>query len=253
LKVVEEALVPQRRVLVVDDEEPVRFLMANVFQSAGYTVECADGGSDALEKLTVLGAPDLMTLDLMMPGVTGWQVIEELRSRRNPPVVVVVSGATDGMDGQGAFPPYVVGVLSKPFLPRDLLDICDTVLRDKEKDKMAPESVERRRVPRRDLVMDVRVAPAVGSPMLKGRLTDLSPLGAEIVLPTSMNAGQTVRLALRFPGRERALLVDGQIQYCALRDVQWACGLEFVNVPAHVREELALLLDLSVPSNVRPQ
>jgi CheY-like chemotaxis protein len=239
---------------VVDDEEPVRFLMANVFQSAGYTVECAENGREALDRLKGTAAPDIVTLDLMMPGLNGWQVIEELRSRCNPPVVVVVSGATDGMDGRGSLPACVVGVLSKPFLPRDLLDICDTVLRDKEKESMPrPDSVERRRVPRRDLIMDVRVAPAVGSPMLKGKLTDLSPLGAEIELPTSMNAGQTVRLALRFPGRERALLVDGQIQYCALRQVQWACGLEFVNVPDHVREELALLLDLSVPSNVRAQ
>jgi two-component system chemotaxis response regulator CheY len=246
--------VSQHRILVVDDEEPVRSLMTNVFESAGYTVECAKGGREALQK--VAGPrPDLMTLDLMMPEGSGWDVIEGLRAQANPPYVVLVSGATDAVQGRGALPPYVVGVLNKPFLPRDLLEICETVLgREKERQQMArSESVERRRVPRRDLIMDVRVAPAVGSPMLKGKLTDLSPLGAEIELPSSMNAGQTVRLALRFPGRERALLVDGQIQYCAMRHVLWACGLEFVNVPAHVQEELALLLELPAPTHIRAQ
>jgi len=233
----------QRYVLVVDDEEPVRFLMSNVFQSAGYRVAVAKNGREALEKLTP--RPDLMTLDLMMPDVTGWEVIEHLGTRPDPPTVVLVSGATDGLADRKPLPPYVGGVVNKPFLPRELLDICDSVLRDRPRgDTPAPGS-ERRRVPRRDIVMDVRVAPSVGSPMVKGKLTVLSPLGAEIELPQSMSAGQTARLAFRFPGRDRALLLDGLVQYCAWRSPLWACGLEFVNVSAAVQEELANLLNLT--------
>jgi CheY-like chemotaxis protein len=236
----------QRHVLVVDDEEPVRFLMSNVFQSAGYKVDVAKNGREALEKLAP--RPDLMTLDLMMPDVTGWEVIEKLALHADPPTVVLVSGATDGLAERKPLPSYVGGVVNKPFLPRELLDICDSVLRDKPRGETP--GAERRRVPRRDIVMDVRVAPSVGSPMVKGKLTVLSPLGAEIELPQSMSAGQTARLAFRFPGRDRALLLDGQVQYCASRPPLWACGLEFVTVTAAVQEELATLLNLTATVRV---
>lgn len=238
----------QRRVLVVDDEEPVRFLMSNVFQSAGYKVEIARSGREALQKLAP--RPDLMTLDLMMPDLTGWDVIEHLGTWPDPPTVVLVSGATDGLADRKALPAYVGGVVNKPFLPRELLDICDSVLRDRQRDPDGVPEAERRRVPRRDIVMDVRVAPSVGSPMVKGKLTALSPLGGEIELPQSMSAGQTARLAFRFPGRDRALLIDGRVQYCAWRSPYWACGLEFLNVAAPVQEELATLLNLTAPLRV---
>ena len=239
-----------KRVLVVDDEEPVRFLMTNVFHSAGYKVECAKNGREAL---AMLGEPrpDLVTLDLMMPEVTGWEVIEKLRSWPHPPTVVLVSGATDGMSDRHPLPAYVGGVVNKPFLPRELLDICDSVLRDRNRLREHTPAAERRRITRRDIVMDVRVAPSVGNPMVKGKLTVLSPLGAEIEVPHSMTAGQSVRLAFRFPGRDRALLIDGQVQYCALRSPLWACGLEFMNLATHVEEELAVLLDVPVRPHTR--
>jgi CheY-like chemotaxis protein len=232
--------VQQKRVLVVDDEEPVRYLMTNVFQSAGYRVECAKNGREALEMMTA-PSPDLVTLDLMMPDLTGWEVIEELRGRPDPPTVVLVSGATDGLNQKRPLPFYVGGVVNKPFLPRDLLEICDSVLR--ERGREAPSN-ERRRVARRDIVMDVRVAPSVGTPMLRGKLTDLSPLGAEVEVGTSVSVGQTVRLAFRFPGRDRALLIDGKVQYSTPRGPFWACGLEFQNVAPLVQEELGSLLDI---------
>ena len=239
----------QRRVLVVDDEEPVRFLMSNVFKSAGYAVECAASGREALEKL--VPRPDLMTLDLMMPDINGWQVIEQLRNRSNPPMVVLVSGSTDSLSDRKSLPACVAGVVNKPFLPRELLEICDAVLKQRRREADTVPAAERRRVPRRDIVMDVRVAPSVGSPMVRGKLTVVSPMGAEIELMHSMSAGQPVRLAFRFPGRDRAMLIDAQVQYCAPRGASWACGLEFTNVSAPVQEELAILLDVPAPSGVR--
>jgi CheY-like chemotaxis protein len=240
--------VHQKRVLVVDDEEPVRYLMTNVFQSAGYKVETAKNGREALAMMDGPG-PDLVTLDLMMPDITGWEVIEQLRSRPDPPTVVLVSGATDGLSSRRPLPFYVGGVVNKPFLPRDLLEICDSVLR--ERGREAPSN-ERRRIPRRDIVMDVRVAPSVGTPMLRGKLTDLSPLGAEVEVGTSVSVGQTVRLAFRFPGRDRALLIDGKVQYSTPRGPLWACGLEFLNIAPLVQEELGSLLDIPVTTLRRP-
>jgi DNA-binding response OmpR family regulator len=234
----------QRRVLVVDDEESIRCLMTNVFESAGYVVTSAGTGREAFEKLTP--APDLITVDLVMPDLTGWELIERICSRPDAPTVVVVSGRADA--DSHPLRGCVAGVVRKPFMPRELLDICETVLRGREKDRpAAAERVERRRVQRRDFVMDVRVAPNVGNPMLSGKVIDLSPLGAEVELPAQMTVGQRLRLALSFPGRPRPVLVDGRIQYCATRNGIWACGLEFANVSADLRLELANLLEIPAP------
>jgi len=232
-----------RRVLVVDDEETIRCLMSDVFQAAGYDVECAGTGNEAFAKLS--SQTDLVTVDLMMPDVTGWEIIERICAQPNAPTVVVVSGRTD-VDSH-PLRGCVAGVVHKPFMPRQLIEVCDAVLRDKEK-SVPSASPERRRVARRELVMDVRVAAYVGNPLLTGKVVDLSPLGAEVELPTLMQAGERLRLALNFPGRGRPLLVDGSIQYCAPRGVGFACGLEFANLTTDLRQELSELLDIPLAS-----
>jgi DNA-binding response OmpR family regulator len=236
----------QRRVLVVDDEDGIRTLLSNVFRAAGYAVDSAGSGHEAFEKLDA--EPDLVTVDLMMPDVTGWELIEQVCSRPRAPLVVVVSGRHDFETHplRGC----VAGVVHKPFVPRDLLDACDLALR--ARDKQPPSDVvERRRVRRRDLVMDVRAAPTVGAPMLNGRMVQLSPLGAEVEFPSNMATGDMMRLAMLFPGRNRPVLVDGKVRYCAVRGGVWACGLEFANLPLETRQELSELLDIPAPSSAQ--
>ena len=80
-------------VLVVDDERPNRELIAGVLESAGYAVTLAAGGSDAI-RLALSGKPDLILLDLMMPDVTGFDVVEALRSNettRSTPIMVLTA------------------------------------------------------------------------------------------------------------------------------------------------------------------
>src|SRR5579859_3118981 len=109
------------RILVVDDEEAIRCLMSNVLRSAGYSVECAGSGREALAKLEAPG-PDLVTVDIMMPDITGWELIEKLRSRADAPMVVVVTGRPDVENHP--LVSFVAGVVRKPFMPRELLDVC---------------------------------------------------------------------------------------------------------------------------------
>jgi DNA-binding response OmpR family regulator len=232
-----------RRVLIVDDEEPIRLLMSNVFKSAGYTVDVASSGVEALAKAQA--PPDLITMDLAMPDTSGWKLIETICARPAAPAVVIVSGHVD-VDTHPLMS-CVAGVVNKPFMPRELVDVCDAVLRTRGTRTLPAHSVERRRVARRHFVMDIRVAANIGNPLVTGRVVDLSPLGAEVEVPSQMNAGQSLRLALRFPGRLRPVLVDGKIQYCAHRDTgAWTCGLEFANVTPDLQRELSTLLD--VPS-----
>jgi len=65
-------------ILVVDDEAPARGMLQDLLTAQGYTVRCAAGGEEAV-CLALAQPPDLIILDLMMPGVTGFQVVQRLR------------------------------------------------------------------------------------------------------------------------------------------------------------------------------
>ncbi|TAN31450.1 response regulator [bacterium] len=82
-----------RHVLVVDDEQPNREFLAEVLESAGYTVTVAGGGREAI-RMALSARPDLVLLDLMMPGVTGFDVVEALRAdeaTRATPIMVLTA------------------------------------------------------------------------------------------------------------------------------------------------------------------
>ncbi len=67
-----------KKILVVDDEEAIRSLYKMELEDAGFEVETADSGSQALEKLETF-KPDLVTLDIKMPGMSGLEVLSEIR------------------------------------------------------------------------------------------------------------------------------------------------------------------------------
>jgi|SRR3989344_2412687 len=69
------------KILVVDDDFTQRDLYADLFTSAGFEVTTADNGQDALEK-TATHHPDLLFTGISMPGLTGFELIEKLRSNK---------------------------------------------------------------------------------------------------------------------------------------------------------------------------
>jgi len=81
------------RVLVVDDEPANRALLTRTLEPAGFTVVPASGGREAIE-LAKSTKPDFVLLDLMMPEVTGFDVVEALRadeSTRDTPIMVLTA------------------------------------------------------------------------------------------------------------------------------------------------------------------
>jgi CheY-like chemotaxis protein len=109
-----------RTVLVVDDDPDIRDLLAEVLAGEGYQVAVAENGRVALERLRS-GAPlpALVILDLMMPVMSGWELLERLRN--DPDLralsVMVISGAGTPM------PEGARHLLRKPFEIRRLLDV----------------------------------------------------------------------------------------------------------------------------------
>jgi two-component system response regulator (stage 0 sporulation protein F) len=77
-----------KRIMVVDDEENIRFLYKEELEDEGFSVELAKNGEEALEKLQDF-KPDLITLDIKMPGMNGIEVLKRIRERdRELPIVL---------------------------------------------------------------------------------------------------------------------------------------------------------------------
>ena len=77
-----------KRIMVVDDEENIRFLYKEELEDEGFTVELAKNGEEALEKIPDF-KPDLITLDIKMPGMNGIEVLKRVREKdRKLPIVL---------------------------------------------------------------------------------------------------------------------------------------------------------------------
>ena len=112
------------RVLVVDDDEAVQALLREILVDDGHDVECASNGREACTLLERGSQPDLVLLDLMMPEVSGWEVLQTMgESPRLAPIPVVVLTAFDTRDDLPEGRP----ALHKPVDAATLLDLLHTL------------------------------------------------------------------------------------------------------------------------------
>ncbi len=111
-----------KKILVVDDEESIRTVVSFTLEQAGYHVETAANGDEALEKVYAQ-TPDLILLDLMMPMVDGWEVLRLLRA--NPETekipVVLLTAKGEIRDKMFALQQGASDYIAKPFAKQDLL------------------------------------------------------------------------------------------------------------------------------------
>ena len=108
------------RVLVVDDEEGIRDLLAKTLELADYDVDLAEDGRIALERLQVTPY-DLLITDLRMPGVDGLTVIREARRLKPDLPIIIITGYSTEATAIEAIDLGVQGYLTKPFrVPRVL-------------------------------------------------------------------------------------------------------------------------------------
>lgn len=116
-----EALKGSETILLVEDEEPVRRLACEILQASGYTILEASGGLDALQVCETYGSEiHLMVTDVVMPGMSGRELADELSSVRPEMKVLYVSGYTEDSIGQYGVLEEGVNFLQKPFRPSDL-------------------------------------------------------------------------------------------------------------------------------------
>ena len=109
------------RILVVDDEPDILLLHRLNLEAAGHEVLLAADGMKALERIDA-DHPDCVVLDVMMPVLDGWGVLEALRERVDAPPVLVVSAKSSTADIEHALSIGAKGYLAKPFNAQTLLD-----------------------------------------------------------------------------------------------------------------------------------
>ncbi len=114
------------RVLVVEDDDAVAGLLVRILRRGGYTVERASTGREAVEQLA-LGAPDALLCDVVLPELSGVEVVRRARALYPTlPMMLMTGYAPDGLDADVRSVP----LLSKPFLPADLLDLVARTLQE---------------------------------------------------------------------------------------------------------------------------
>ncbi|MCA9687620.1 MAG: sigma-54-dependent Fis family transcriptional regulator, partial [Myxococcales bacterium] len=120
-----ELSIMKKKILVADDEESIRWVLGKCLEKAGFEVQYAENGTQAIESASTGGFSSVI-LDITMPDMTGFDVLNELRNRHiDPPVIIItaqntVKNAIDAMK-QGAY-----DYLAKPF---DLDEVRITVQR----------------------------------------------------------------------------------------------------------------------------
>jgi len=115
------------RILVVEDEQAIRELIAFTLEVEGYHVFTAGNGMEAFERFST-DKPDLVVLDLMMPSISGLEVLQQLRERSTVPVLILSALATEENRVRGlqlGADDYLV----KPFSPRELVARIQALLR----------------------------------------------------------------------------------------------------------------------------
>ena len=109
------------KVLVVDDEEPIRNVLQRMLESSGYTVETAIDGQDALYKLA-LGDVSIVLLDIIMPNMSGTDVLKKIGNDINKYCILMITAVTDRQTAIDSLKLGAMDYITKPFDQEEVRD-----------------------------------------------------------------------------------------------------------------------------------
>lgn len=115
------------KILVIDDEPKIREVVKAYLVKAGFTVITTDNGLEAI-RLTITEDPDLIILDLMLPGLSGEEVCQQIREFSQVPLIMLTAKSAEG-DRISGLNLGADDYVSKPFSPRELVARVRAVLR----------------------------------------------------------------------------------------------------------------------------
>jgi DNA-binding response OmpR family regulator len=122
----------RKKILCIEDEKEMIDLMRLILERRGFDFVGAEGGQQGLDAIRA-EKPDLVLLDLMMPGVDGWEVYRQLKADdelKDIPVIVVTAKAQSIDKVLGLHIARVEDYITKPFGPQELLESIRRVFGD---------------------------------------------------------------------------------------------------------------------------
>ncbi len=125
------------RILVVDDEPTIRDAVGYALRGEGYDVEQLGSGEEALHAIESSKAPDLVVLDLMLPGLSGVEVCRRVRAGSDVPILVLTARDTE-VDRVIGLEAGADDYVTKPFSMAELVSRVRAILRRRELDR-APQ------------------------------------------------------------------------------------------------------------------
>ena len=170
-------------ILVIDDDAAQLKVMEISLQGANYKPITATNGEEGL-KVFRLYQPDLVVLDVMMPGMDGWETCYRIRQISTVPIIFLTARQTTD-DKVSGFKLGADDYLVKPFLPDELLARVESVLR----------RTYRLRQPLSNLLRagpDVIINPASHEVFVHGKLTPLQPAEYTLLILLAENPGEVI-------------------------------------------------------------
>ena len=126
----------QKKILIIDDEFPMRYLIEHQLKREGFTVTLAKDGPDGLTAVNQ-HRPDLVVLDVMMPGMDGFEVCQQIKTTpETSQIPVIFLTASEAKEYKTrAFAVGADDYLTKPFMAEELLAHISAVLKRSERVK----------------------------------------------------------------------------------------------------------------------
>lgn len=169
--------------LVVDDEPALLDVLEQYLRDEGFNVLRASDGLSAIERFSA-GQPDLVVLDLTLPGLPGTEVLKRMRAERDVPIIMLTA-RTDEVDRVVGLELGADDYIGKPFSPRELVARVKSVLRRSERAEREPSAARRRigSLTIDNLAHQVRFA---------GKVVELTPTQFKILDALAAHIGQTL-------------------------------------------------------------
>jgi two-component system response regulator CpxR len=169
--------------LLVDDDVELCSLLSEFLKREGFTVECVNEGPAGLERATQAGI-DLVVLDVMLPGLDGFEILRRLRTRSKVPVIMLTARGED-VDRIIGLEIGADDYLAKPFNPRELAARIRAILRRYEARPAASPSS-------RIEVNGIALDPASREVITNGKPVDLTTFEFDILEMLMRSAGRVL-------------------------------------------------------------
>ncbi len=172
----------KKKILIIDDEDDIRFVVATRLERAGYATAVAADGREGLRRFYDY-RPDLVLLDIAMPEMDGWQVLERIREMSNLPVMMLTAAVQerDKVRGlRGGADDYI----TKPFSGEEFLARVEAALRRTTASSEISETVYQD--------AEVTIDYAKHEVAVRGQPVELTPTEFRLLGTLTQNAGRVL-------------------------------------------------------------